>query len=87
VKRYALRSKKSGNYFNWHEYSSDGWGEYHDDVTPKGVQRGELPALFGLGSVQESNKHGYPRCSLKDHGIDDVDVIAITIQVEGIVKT
>ena len=77
MKRYTLRSKKSGNLFSWHEYCDDGWGEYHDDISPKST---EVPGLFAKSAVSEENKHGYPRCSLKDHGPDDVEVIEVLIE-------
>jgi len=33
MKLYAVRSKKTGRYFQFEQYAEDGWGKYEDNIT------------------------------------------------------
>lgn len=79
---YALRSKKSGRYFQWYEYADDGWGKYEDTISHVN-DPDDLPQFFTHFELFEAHKQFdkadkkdlIPFSQLKDHTIDEVEII------------
>ena len=82
----ALRSKISGRFFEFVEYTEDGWGKYEDNITETDIADGHFPHLISLG-VYGIFLEKYPRSSneeacaagltyeLKDHSFLDVELV------------
>lgn len=77
-KMYVLRSKKSGKFFKWVEYSDDGWGKYVDDISK--ISPEDIPSFFNEYTMFQTNirrEATSPWMSLKDHTPDEVEIVVV----------
>jgi hypothetical protein len=77
-KGFVIQSKKSKNLFHFIEYTDDGWGAYHDDLSPKAIDPQRLPTIFPREGYLRDTHAEY---LLKDHSYEEIDYIPITIEI------
>lgn len=79
---YAVKSKKSGYYFQFVQYFEDGYGMYEANCMPP-FDGDDMPHLFKKESLIEGSyvwrEFKLSSHELKDHLWDEVEVIEVTL--------
>ncbi len=70
-KCFVFRSKKSGRYFVFQEYCSDGYGMYEDNLSWITVET--MPTIFGTDRL--------PAIEFKCHTHEEIEAVPVTILI------
>ena len=78
MKKYVARSKLSGDFFKYIQYTDDGWGKYEDTVSMiEFTKMDDMPSI--LDEYQLKNNSGD---IFKNHKREDVQFIEIISQMK-----
>lgn len=83
-KFYFLRSRKTGRYFEFHEYAEDGWGKYEDTVcSTQELDTDDMPKFFEQRHVDNFEKQPHMlEMQLKDHAIHEVEWVEVNVSID-----
>ena len=85
MKWFAARSKKSGRFFKFKEYSTDGWGKYEDSISKDFYKTcpTEVPSFWSeeeLGHFLRNKVwNGY---GFKYHTLDEVEFVSFQFSTD-----
>lgn len=74
IQLFAARSKKTGNFFKFKEYTDDGWGEYHASITKNDIEDGELPDMLSSPKLFIGK--------FFEHTPDEVEIVPFTVNFD-----
>jgi hypothetical protein len=74
LKLFAAKSKKTGRWFQWHEYADDGYGKYEDSGLAN-FGPDDLPRFFSKYEVE----HIGPVGLFKDHIPAEVEFVPFSL--------